>query len=82
MPVTTTYPSDAGADAGAGAGCTQMCSSSTLSATCSTTSQGYTTMTTYSINTTTGVGTLSFTVTTPDGGIFETCSYTSQTLPG
>jgi hypothetical protein len=82
MPVTTTYPSDAGADAGAGPGCTETCSGGSIMVSCVTTTQGYTTTTTYTVSTTTGVGSLSTTTTTPDGGIFLMCSYTSQTVPG
>jgi hypothetical protein len=82
MPVTNTYPGDAGADAGPGTGCTQTCSGGSLTVTCSNTAQGFTTMSTYTVNLTTGAGSLSFTVTTSDGGVFETCSYTLQVVPG
>ena len=82
MPVTNTYPGDAGTDGGVPAGCTETCNSPTLTVSCSNTSSGFTESSTYTVNLSTGAGSLSITSTGADGGVLLSCSYTVQVTPG
>jgi hypothetical protein len=60
-----------------GPGCTESCGGGTLTEDCMTTSNGYvvTEVISLTFTPTGGMGDLTIDVETPDGGLFENCSY-------